>query len=685
MSQGFLDEGDILKERFVLEERIGAGGMGVVYKARDLCREEAGDRHPFVAVKVLAEDLKQYPHSWKALHQEACKALRLAHPNIVTVYDFDRDGHTAFMTMEYLEGEPLSEILEREGAQGLEVAKALPLIEAMGHALAYAHQHDLVHADLKPSNVFITRQGRVKVLDFGIARAVRRPEQHALEETRTRPVFSDALTPGYASCEMLEGAAPDPRDDIYSLACVVYELLTGRHPFSWLKAVKARELRLAPAPIRGLSRRQWRGLRRGLAFQREDRTPTVEVFLSELRQRQTLPWGVALVAGVSLLFLVGIYLGPLPSSPGPEEDQLATAEENRGPEKEEGEKRIQQQFNVLKKDFKVALAQIGSSPVQEEKALERADEAREILTKLSTLAPDDPLITEGRSQVANRLATATLKLAQAGRREEAFWLANESLKRLPEAAILNNIRDWLIKQRLDEQVRVHKQALEGLLNHPRPKSSQWRRAVKKEFEALERLQPWEGDAPWLNRMHRRYKEKQAQQRPSGEQNDGKNLSNSTVETRRSDSPIPEKAKEVPQKPLDEQNAGKGISSSRVKIQHASSTPEKVKVGDTVMIVTDYSVMAPAAIKQVEVEESWLLKKKGETRPILKFGPRHRSISGRDVVKFSTIVPPGTKPGAYIIEHKIQTGIDCDPELDLDCDCDVEPGCDEEQSYFVVIK
>lgn len=273
--------GALLKGRFVLEGEVASGGMGVVYRARDLRKEEARDRNPYVAIKVLGEDFRRYPESFVALQREARKAQTLAHPNVVTVFDFDRDGGTVFMTMELLEGESLASLLKRLPPGGLAPERAFPILEGMAQALAHAHRKGIMHADFKPGNIFVCADGTVKVLDFGIARALPPPGQKQ-EATVFDPARLGALTPTYASAEMLEGQAPDPRDDIYSLACVTYELLTGRHPFNRLTAVQARDSRLVPERPPGLGRRQWAGLRRGLALNRAERTPSVEHLLAEV-------------------------------------------------------------------------------------------------------------------------------------------------------------------------------------------------------------------------------------------------------------------------------------------------------------------------------------------------------------------------------------------------------------------
>jgi predicted Ser/Thr protein kinase len=162
--------GDTLNGRFVLEECLGVGGMGTVYKALDLRKLEASDRNPYIAIKVLNVQFRGQPKSLIALQREARKAQTLAHRNIVTVYDFDRDGPMVYLTMEYLSGKPLSRVLRAPGFTGMLCAQALPIIAGMSNALAYAHERGFVHCDFKPANVFLTDTGEVKVIDFGIAR-----------------------------------------------------------------------------------------------------------------------------------------------------------------------------------------------------------------------------------------------------------------------------------------------------------------------------------------------------------------------------------------------------------------------------------------------------------------------------------------------------------------------------------
>jgi len=304
------DVGDTLNGRFVLEECLGVGGMGTVYKALDLRKLEASDRRPYIAIKVLNLQFRGNPKSLIALQREAKKAQTLGHRNIVTVYDFDRDGPVVYLTMEYLSGQPLSRILRAPEFKGMPYAQASPIFKGMANALAYAHERGFVHCDFKPANVFLTDTAEVKVIDFGIARVFQRPEEET-DATIFDPGSLGALTPAYASPEMLEHREPDPRDDIYALGCTTYELLTGRHPFDRVPATQARNSSLKPQRPDGLGTRQWRALRTSLAFEREARMPTVTQFLQEFgdTQKRSGLSGAAVKAAVSAAALAVVAAG----------------------------------------------------------------------------------------------------------------------------------------------------------------------------------------------------------------------------------------------------------------------------------------------------------------------------------------------------------------------------------------
>ncbi len=278
----------VLKGRFVLEEILGIGGMGVVYKAKDLLKVEAQDRDPYVAIKVLSEEFRTHPEAFISLQREAKKAQHIANQNTVKVYDFDRDGDVVFMTMEYMVGQPLDQMVKQYHATGLPPNDAWNILQGMCLALIHAHREDIVHSDLKPGNVFVTENGMAKIFDFGIARAVQKIDRSHNEQDRT--VFDagnlGALTPAYASREMLLGQVPDVRDDIYALGCIAYEMLTGDHPFTRLPADEAYDKKLKPKRIQGIKKRYWKAIEAALAFERKDRIVSVEAFYKQITEKK---------------------------------------------------------------------------------------------------------------------------------------------------------------------------------------------------------------------------------------------------------------------------------------------------------------------------------------------------------------------------------------------------------------
>ncbi len=300
--------GTVIKDRFELLEVLGEGGMGIVYKARDLIKVEASDRNPYLAIKVLNDNFKRHPESFISLQRECSRTQKLAHPNIATVYDFDRYDSMVYMTMQLLEGKPLNDFIsEHVPEEGMSFEEAMPLIEDMGNALGYAHSSNIVHSDFKPGNAFVTDSHGVQVLDFGIARAVKKPGQQ--DTTLFDAGKLGALTPSYASCEMLEEEEPDPRDDIYALAVVSYILLSGSHPFDKFPATMARDHEMVPKPLRKLTRRQNKMLRKGLSFDRDKAPANVQVFLNGLRNKggNLEKYSLAAVVGIVSLALIAIY------------------------------------------------------------------------------------------------------------------------------------------------------------------------------------------------------------------------------------------------------------------------------------------------------------------------------------------------------------------------------------------
>lgn len=298
--------GDLLKDRFELIQSLGEGGMGMVFKAVDRRKVEARSKNPYVAIKVLNPALARNEMLVAGLQRECEKAQELSHPNIITVYDFDRDGDHVFMSMEYLAGRSLSQLIREAAVSGgVALKRAWPLILKMGEALAYAHRKGIVHSDFKPANVFVTDGGDVKVLDFGIA--TRTKQSGDPDATVFNARVEGGHTPPYASFEMMNGAQADPRDDIYAFGLVVYELLTGRHPYNRKPAStvfieQQRGEKLAPAPVKGLNRRQWQLLKSTIEILQERRPKLLEEWLEQFDPEAG--WSPQLIGGSVAITLV---------------------------------------------------------------------------------------------------------------------------------------------------------------------------------------------------------------------------------------------------------------------------------------------------------------------------------------------------------------------------------------------
>jgi len=296
--------GELISNRYRLEKVLGEGGMGKVFLAVDqLYEKDYKDRDAQVALKFLSRKFSSHDISRMALQRETRKSQQLAHPNVVRVMHFDQHAGNPYMIMEYMQGRPLDDFLRTDAQGGLCLENALPLIKGMAEGLEYIHSRGLVHSDFKPNNVFVSEDGTAKILDLGIARA-NVQVVNKQKDTLFDASALGALTPSYASCEMFESQESDPRDDIYALACVSYELLAGRHPFDRTPALQARARNLQPRRLEQLSRDRWHALERGLAFNREERTPSAKALLEglrgERRRRRLVMLGLTGIAGLAV-------------------------------------------------------------------------------------------------------------------------------------------------------------------------------------------------------------------------------------------------------------------------------------------------------------------------------------------------------------------------------------------------
>jgi len=260
-----LGSGFVLRGRYVIESQVGSGGMGTVYRALDRSRSEHAEIDARVAIKILHEQTRSRAEVVSKLRREFYSAQVLAHPSVVKVYELDLDRDFSFFTMELIDGECLLSVMQKFRPRLLPRNYVWAVIREVGAGLVHAHGRRVIHGDLKPQNVMVTNEGELRILDFGTSR-----------ESAT------TLTPAYASCELLEGREPDPRDDLFALACLSYELLAGEHPFQQRRSTEARALKMTPERPPGLSGRQWKALAAALSWDRADRPRSVRDWLADL-------------------------------------------------------------------------------------------------------------------------------------------------------------------------------------------------------------------------------------------------------------------------------------------------------------------------------------------------------------------------------------------------------------------
>ncbi len=268
--------------RYEVESEIGQGAMGIVYKAKDPLIDRV------VAIKTinlsLADDEKEEYEG--RFYQEAKAAGRLSHPNIVTVFDVGKSGDIAYIAMEFLQGRELRDILN--DGKRLPVEQSLDIVVQVAQGLSYAHEHNIVHRDVKPSNIMVVRDGHVKITDFGIARM-----ESASVRTQTGMVLG---SPKYMSPEQVTGKQIDQRSDIFSLGVMLYEMLTGQVPFTGghVNAIMYQILNTVPPPPGALNPEVPGMLNfivaKALAKEVADRYQDAKAFASDLRTcREKMP------------------------------------------------------------------------------------------------------------------------------------------------------------------------------------------------------------------------------------------------------------------------------------------------------------------------------------------------------------------------------------------------------------
>ena len=298
-SAATLSVGRALNGRYVLEELLWERNGLRFFKALDLHRKGfAGDAR-YVGIKSLQAGSSSQPARLEALQQEFRQMQSLLHPSIPRVFDLDRDGEMHFITMEWLPGINLSELLLQLNERVLAREHAVTLIHCIGSALAHAHERGVVHGELRAEQVTITQSGDVKLHAFALNFADWR---QLPGDWDTGAIITTGVASGPADQELSGVIAWDEHSDIFSLACLSYQLLTGRHPFDGMTAAQARDKRRTPAQVAGLTGEQWRALRHALAWNRARRTHRVREFLRELgaeRSADRLPPPAVLFAAAT--------------------------------------------------------------------------------------------------------------------------------------------------------------------------------------------------------------------------------------------------------------------------------------------------------------------------------------------------------------------------------------------------
>ncbi|MFO7786493.1 MAG: serine/threonine-protein kinase [Halospina sp.] len=422
-----------LAGRYRIEALIASGGMSDVYRAVDEHLERAGSSDCQVAVKILRQALTHDTDAVSMLAREASRSMRLAHPGIIRVRDLEQDGDTWFIIMELLEGEPLSRLIQRHRPRGLSWKGCRWIIQEVLDALEYAHNQGIVHADLKPSNVFLTRDGQVKLLDFGVARAL--APRHQMEDYLA-PRQKDetrmfGYTPAYASPSLMAGNEPRPQDDLYALACIAHELVSSRHPFERRELTDAERASYPLKRPKHLPGRVWRVTRPLL--RQSPAECTTATWKKALRPR---PWrvpGAATVGGVlASLTLAGAQAGlgmGSDTAPSPETRlaNLGVLAEDATPQRIltalpaltelERDAMLRHREPLLSDYYTRALTEATRGLQQGE--LEPVPEALELSQQARALYPNHSAITRARAQFQQRRASLVSALREQWRQQLA--------------------------------------------------------------------------------------------------------------------------------------------------------------------------------------------------------------------------------------------------------------------------
>lgn len=280
-SPGTVLPGMLLNDRYEILAVVQHDGMGLVYQALDRNRQLAGATEPRVALKFSRPARDNTTTTVKHLRQEFLKLSQLNHPHIVTVYDLAIDRGREFMVLEWLSGENLADTIKHTNGERIAQKRAVEIVRDVADALACSHAAGIVHGDIKPSNIFLTDNRSVKLLDFGAS---------GQSPSRTDDQSETSwATPAYASCELTEGQTPQPGDDVFALGVTAYYLLSGERPFGNLDAVSARNQGLAPKPLPDFASDYWPAIERALQFSAVERFNNARGFYDQFIEQAEEP------------------------------------------------------------------------------------------------------------------------------------------------------------------------------------------------------------------------------------------------------------------------------------------------------------------------------------------------------------------------------------------------------------
>jgi len=283
LAEVFKNDALALRNRYLLDVVLAVGSTAIVYKARDV-RKTAQHFGRTVAIKALRPELHDNANAIEQLKREFRLAAALNHPNIVRMFDLEQTSGCWFISMEYLQGQSLATLLYNTRPRRLPLAQTRAILHASNAALAFAHRNGVLHCDFKPDNVWLTAAHDVRIIDFGAAQSCPALASQKLDNRATSDECAPrrCATPLYASPQVLAGEPHEQRDDVFSFACMAYELLAGQPPFGRLNVVEMHAAGIPLTRLAGIPWRSWRVLKLALQWDPAHRTTGMQAAFDSL-------------------------------------------------------------------------------------------------------------------------------------------------------------------------------------------------------------------------------------------------------------------------------------------------------------------------------------------------------------------------------------------------------------------